>query len=190
MGGTFNDKQGNRLVKLARQTIQHELKGHKTAQLITVGDVPDAARRKRGTFVTLHRNGMLRGCIGNLDAEKTVFDGIVDNAINAAFHDSRFQPLSEEELKDTNIEISILTPSEPLEYIDGNDLISKLEPGIDGVTIKKRFKGATFLPQVWQQLQDPAQFLTHLCLKAGLKDQEWMDGSLDVSIYQVQSFED
>ena len=88
------------------------------------------------------------------------------------------------------IEVSILTDPKPLDYSDADDLLNKLRPGIDGVIIKKGFSQATFLPQVWEQLPDKKEFLTHLCLKAGLDGSEWKRAELEVSTYQVQAFEE
>ena len=112
------------------------------------------------------------------------------NAINAAFRDPRFPPLSRDELNRIKIEVSILTNPRPLEYKDAQDLLAKLRPGIDGVIIKKGFHEATFLPQVWEQLPRKEDFLTHLCLKAGLDGDAWRRGDLEVSTYQVQAFEE
>lgn len=181
----------NRLLKLARVTIKNRLTGN-------VKDVPDPDTEdyqnllavKGGTFVTLHRKGKLRGCIGNIETDKSVLKGVVDNAEHAAFHDTRFHPLTLDELADTVIEVSVLTPKKQLEYEDGKDLAERIRPGIDGVVIKKGRHSATFLPQVWEQLKTPQEFLSHLCIKAGLSSTQWQHGDLDVSVYQVQSFEE
>jgi len=184
-------EDGTLLLKIARENILGKF-GKKS-------DVPGSLKtnvsslvlkEKRGTFVSLHKKGDLRGCIGNIDPTKTILQGVMDNAKQAAFNDSRFSPLSYEELKDTHIEISILTPPEKLDYTDAKDLVAKLRPDIDGVMIKKQYKSATFLPQVWEQLKDPEIFLTHLCSKAGLPRDEWKSCDLNVLVYQVQSFQD
>ena len=112
------------------------------------------------------------------------------NAINAAFHDPRFPPLSERELEKVDIEVSILTEPQPLEYADGEDLLTKLRVNVDGVIIRKGHASATFLPQVWEQLPDPEDFLEHLCMKAGLSSNAWRNTKLDVLTYQVQYFEE
>ena len=179
------------LLELARQSILHEFQKQEES-LKTIKDKVSSLilKENRGTFVTLHKNRELRGCIGNIDPVKNIFKGIQDNAKHAAFDDTRFTPLTHEELKQTIIEISILTRPEKIEYTDSNDLIAKLPPGIDGVIIQKDYNSATFLPQVWDQLQAPKIFLTHLCTKAGLPSNEWESGNLDVSIYQVQLFEE
>ena len=184
-------EDGTLLLKIARENI--------LGKFGKTSDVPGSLKtsvsslvlkEKRGTFVTLHKKGDLRGCIGNIDPDKTILQGVMDNAKQAAFNDSRFSPLSYKELKDTHIEISILTPPQKLDYTDAKDLVAKLRPDIDGVMIKKQYKSATFLPQVWEQLKDPEIFLTHLCSKARLPRDEWKSCDLDVLVYQVQSFQD
>jgi AmmeMemoRadiSam system protein A len=143
-----------------------------------------------GTFVTLKIKGALRGCIGNLSPAGPVAESVRCNAISAAFHDSRFAPLTPLELENVEIDISVLSQPQTLEYRDGADLTSKLRPGIDGVILKLGSAGATFLPQVWDQLPSPELFLGHLCMKAGLADTAWQDSHPEIEIYQVQSFEE
>ena len=98
--------------------------------------------------------------------------------------------MTKEEWKNVKIEISILTEPELLSYTDAKDLLNKLRPGIDGVILKKGHYQATFLPQVWEQLPDKRMFLNHLCMKAGMNENEWLKGDLQVYIYQVQAFEE
>ena len=143
-----------------------------------------------GTFVTLKINNQLRGCIGNLTATEPLPDSVRKNAINAAFHDYRFSPLTSEELDRVEVEVSVLTEPQSLEYTDGKDLISKLRVNVDGVIIRKGSASATFLPQVWEQLPRPEDFLNHLCQKAGLSPNAWQATPLKVSTYQVQYFEE
>ncbi len=182
---------GALLLKLARQSIQNQLAGQQDKDESLESDLPENLKRQnRGTFVSLHKKGDLRGCIGNIGPVKTLAQGVLENARHAAFNDSRFQALSQQELDETIIEVSILTVPQEIEYSDYNDLISKLRPGVDGVMIKKAYQSATFLPQVWEQLTEPEQFLNHLCIKAGLAPEEWKAGDLCVSVYQVQSFEE
>lgn len=189
----LNTAQGRLLVKLARKTISERL-GVKAAD--SESDVPGSAlqddcfKLQCGTFVTLKIQGQLRGCIGNLTASESVLDGVRRNAINAAFHDPRFSPLSQDELDRTEIEVSILTEPRPLKYRDGQDLIQKLRAHVDGVIIRKGHASATFLPQVWEQLPEPDDFLTHLCRKAGLPADAWKSSNLEVLTYQVQYFEE
>lgn len=187
----ISKSDGILLLKLARQSIIHEFqnKGNKLKFLKDKAS-PLILEENRGTFVTLHINRKLRGCIGNIEPVKNIFQGVQDNAKNAAFSDTRFSPLSLEELDETIIEVSILTQPEKIYYTDSLDLITKLKPGIDGVIVKKKNNSATFLPQVWEQLKDPEIFLKHLCTKAGLPPDDWKSGDLGVATYQIQLFEE
>ncbi len=187
----INEKNGQLLVKLARQTIAKRLgveSGVDEDVSSRLSD--DIFQSRRGTFVTLTKNNQLRGCIGNLVPDKTVTKGVQENAINAAFNDPRFPALSKAELDQVDIEISLLTEPQPLDYKDADDLLAKLRPNVDGVILRKGMHSSTFLPQVWEQLPDKELFLSHLCLKAGLPGDEWKKGDLEVLTYQVQYFEE
>ncbi|MBN1832836.1 MAG: AmmeMemoRadiSam system protein A [Deltaproteobacteria bacterium] len=185
----LTEEEGKYLLSVARQTIEERLKGHEEKEQPEAFQSPKF-QGKRGTFVTLTENGALRGCIGHIVPQKSMIEGIRENAINAAFRDPRFPPLSEAEWKKVRVEISILTDPTPLDYTDAVDLLNRLRPGIDGLIIKKGFNQATFLPQVWEQLPDKKEFLRHLCLKAGLDRNAWKDDKLEVLVYQVQAFEE
>jgi AmmeMemoRadiSam system protein A len=187
--GKLTQEQGKYLIKVARETIERELFDKKGATDKDT-ELPEIFSERHGTFVTLTIGGNLRGCIGHIVPQESLIEGIRINAINAAFRDPRFPRLTREEWKNVRIEISSLTDPEPLAYSDSQDLLGKLRPLIDGVIIKKGFYQATFLPQVWEQLPDKKEFLTHLCLKAGLKGDEWKKGELEVSTYQVQAFQE
>jgi len=141
-----------------------------------------------GTFVTLRLKGQLRGCIGTVTASEPIKEVVMRNAISASFHDPRFSPLSIEELENVEIEVNILSQPELLEYTDADDLIAKLRVNIDGVIIQQGSASATFLPQVWKQLLQTEEFLSHLCLKAGLPAEIWRTDKLEVRTYQVQYF--
>jgi AmmeMemoRadiSam system protein A len=181
--------QGQALIKLARQTISERL--GKTSISVDPQTLADSAfQDRRGTFVTLTINKQLRGCIGNLNATDSILAGIKHNAINAAFHDPRFPQLKAHELDQVDIEVSILTEPKLLEYGDGKELLSKLRVHVDGVILRKGSANATFLPQVWEQLPRPEQFLSHLCVKAGLPADEWKKSRLEIMTYQVQYFEE
>ncbi|MFC1815964.1 AmmeMemoRadiSam system protein B [Thermodesulfobacteriota bacterium] len=189
----FSDAQGQVLVKLARKTIMDKL-GSGASEPASEDLLPalrdDRFKLHCGTFVTLKIKGQLRGCIGNLKSTEAVLDGVKRNAVNAAFHDPRFSPLSKDELDRTEIEVSILTEPQPLAFRDGQDLIKKLRAHVDGVIIRKGHASATFLPQVWEQLPRPEDFLTRLCMKAGLPSDAWKNSELEVLTYQVQYFEE
>jgi AmmeMemoRadiSam system protein A len=184
-------QQGDILLRLARQQIENRL-GVEASAVVKAEELNDPAfLEKRGVFVTLHKRHDLRGCIGSLVAMESIAEGIRSNALNAAFHDSRFAPLTAAELRDLHVEISVLTDPQPLTYGSADELTRRLRPAIDGVILKGPGNmSATFLPQVWQQLPTPEQFLGHLCRKAGLADGTWRSGTLQIFIYQVQSFEE
>lgn len=192
LSNRLNEKQGQILLKLARKTISEEL-GIKSrpGQDSLESDLEEKVlQRHSGTFVTLKINNQLRGCIGNLEASEPITKGVKRNAINAAFNDFRFSPLTVKEFDKIEIEISILSEPKPLEYKDSNDLIKKLRPNVDGVIIRKGHASATFLPQVWEQLKRPEDFLSHLCMKAGLPSDSWKSSKLEVLTYNVQYFEE
>jgi AmmeMemoRadiSam system protein A len=186
-------EKGQLLVKLARHTISEHLSKQIPQEEI---DSLNAAlsdpcfNLSCGTFVTLTIDGKLRGCIGNLTSDESLVSGIRRNAINAAFHDPRFSSLSLSELDLVSIEVSILSEPLPLHYRETDDLLKKIRPNIDGVILRKGIASATFLPQVWEQLPQPQDFLTQLCLKAGLAADAWQQSKLEVSTYQVQHFEE
>jgi AmmeMemoRadiSam system protein B/AmmeMemoRadiSam system protein A len=189
----LSEKQGQVLVKLARQTIMEKLGcevPETEAESVESALADECYQSHCGTFVTLKIDGQLRGCIGNLTATEPLSEGVRQNAINAAFHDPRFSPLTEKELDQIDIEVSILTEPQSLGYSDSTDLLSKLRVNVDGLIVRKGYSSATFLPQVWEQLPNPEDFLAHLCMKAGLPSDAWRDTKLEVLTYQVQYFEE
>ena len=185
--GLLTEKEGRHLLSMARRTIETRLSNQEGETSSDQSESPQY-KEKRGTFVTLTIEGALRGCIGHIIPQETLIEGVRINAINAAFKDPRFRPLSQKEWKRVKIEVSILTDPVPLRYSDAEDLLRKLTPGKDGVILKKGFHQATFLPQVWEQLPEVEEFLMQLCHKAGLNGDAWKREKLDVSIYQVQAF--
>ncbi len=181
--------RGQRLLRLARETIGQQLGIVTTVDPENLDD-PFFIQRC-GTFVTLKINNRLRGCIGNLEPQGRVVESVRRNAISAAFHDHRFSPLTPEEFTKIQIDISILTEAKAITYRDGDDLVSRLRPGVDGVILQQGRSRATFLPQVWEQVaDDPCVFLNHLCLKAGLPEYAWRDDHPDVFVYRVTCFEE
>ena len=185
----LTEEEGKYLLSEARKAIEKKIFDLAKKDEF---DRPDLTKlfERRGTFVTLTIEGGLRGCIGNIIPQEPLLQSVKANAINAAFHDPRFRPLSRKEWNKIKIEISILTDPKPLDYSDSMDLLEKLKPGQDGVIIKKGYHQATFLPQVWEQLPDKKDFLTHLCLKAGLDGDQWEKEKFEILTYQVQAFEE
>ncbi|MFY9707116.1 MAG: AmmeMemoRadiSam system protein A [Desulfobacterales bacterium] len=183
---TLSDDDRNCLLKLARSAITAELVGGD--EVIRPANPSAALQEKCGSFVTLHKNKALRGCIGTIEATRSLLAGVEDNARNSAFRDPRFPPLEADELPAIDIEISVLSVPVALKYDDADDLLKKLQPGIHGVIISRAWHSATFLPQVWEQLPDTTSFLEHLCLKAGLEKNSWKTGDLTVKVYTVEYF--
>jgi len=144
---------------------------------------------KRATFVTLHYDKNLRGCIGSLIAHRTLFDDISSNAISAAFKDTRFMPLEERELSHLTMEVSVLSIPKLLEYKDFNDLVSKIQVNTDGLILKHGGYHGTFLPQVWKQLSNPKIFLEHLSMKAGANPSIFNEHP-QIYTYQVKAIEE
>ncbi|HOJ62835.1 MAG TPA: AmmeMemoRadiSam system protein A [Spirochaetota bacterium] len=180
---TFSKEDKTFLINLARNTI---IKKTKKVWLTEeeIKKLPDFLKEKKGCFVTLNKKGQLRGCIGYIMPIIPLYQAIIENAYNAAYGDPRFLPVTQNEIKDLEIEITILTEPEKLEYKTINELLEKLIPEKHGVIIKKGFFSATFLPQVWEQLPDKKDFLSHLCMKAGLNPNEWQKGTLEVETYE------
>ncbi|CAB5125909.1 hypothetical protein D3OALGA1CA_2894 [Olavius algarvensis associated proteobacterium Delta 3] len=174
------------LMRLARSTVAAELKKEEAVR--QPEPLPPVLRQKRGCFVTLHKKGMLRGCIGTIEPVKPLAEGIAENAINAAFFDPRFPALSPEEYGEVDLEVSLLTVPEILEFRDSSDLLEKLEPGVHGVILSKGWHRATFLPQVWDQIPDKKVFLQHLCQKAGMEKDCWTDPDVEVQVYTAEHF--
>lgn len=177
------------LLELARKSIEEVLEAeHKIDRESLVRQYP-VLLEKVATFVTLTINDELRGCIGSLVAQRSLVDDIIHNAKAAAFQDPRFPPLSTSEYLHAAVEVSLLTPPELLEYEDADDLKSKIRPGVDGVILSYNGHQSTFLPQVWEQLDDPDDFFIHLGRKAGLPDNV-LSLHPDIYVYQVEKSRD
>ncbi|MBP5987170.1 MAG: AmmeMemoRadiSam system protein A [Azonexus sp.] len=135
-------------------------------------DAPEL-QKPGATFVTLTQHGNLRGCIGSLEAWRPLAQDVRENALAAAFRDPRFEPLSAGELSQTRVEVSLLTPAEPMSFTSEADALAQLRPNVDGVIFSAGHRRSTFLPQVWEQLPEPAAFMAHLKQKAGLPASYW-----------------
>lgn len=185
----LSEAEGHYLLAFARFTIEDALGAPTHAPQVPPS--LDRLREAGAAFVTLTvRGGALRGCIGSLIAHRPLLEDVRANALAAAFEDPRFPPLDASELSDLTVEVSVLSQPEPLDHGDTKQLVSLLRPGIDGVVIELGRHRATFLPQVWEQLPLPEEFLSHLCYKAGLPANAWRHGDLRVLTYQVQKFEE
>jgi AmmeMemoRadiSam system protein A len=175
----MNDTElGNVLLGLARGAIAERFGRN--------GVVPaahEALERPGATFVTLTQQGRLRGCIGSLQAHRRLLDDVRENAVAAAFRDPRFPPLAVDEFDLTAVEVSLLTAPEPLCFRDEADFMAQLRPGVDGIVFQYGHHRSTFLPQVWESLPEPRQFMQQLKRKAGLPPDFWHD---DVRILRYE----
>jgi len=164
---------------LARKAVETYVKN---GTKISLKLVPEKLKEKRDVFVTLKENGSLRGCIGTLGNPQPIYGAIVDMAISAAVHDTRFEPVTKDELPHLEYEISILTEPEKLNYSSSEELLGKIRG--KGVILSKGPFQATYLPQVWEDLPEPDLFLSSLCEKAGLPSNEWKKG-VDIRTYEA-----
>ena len=162
------DALGSALLVSARNAIAERL-GLPTLAVDTAPELAEPG----ATFVTLTQKGQLRGCIGSLEAHRPLATDVAENAIAAAFRDPRFAPLSSQEFPQTRVEVSLLTPPEPFAVLDEADALARLRPGTDGLILSYGGRRATFLPQVWDSLPDPQEFVAQLKLKAGLPADFW-----------------
>lgn len=179
MSDFLNKNQQKFLLRLARQTIEQYLKSGKTPQ-IKMDD--EHLKEKRGAFVTLKVNDQLRGCIGYPLPYKPLYETIVDVAISAATQDYRFQPLTYEELKETKIEISVLSLPQLIKEV------KEIEVGRHGIVISKGLNKGLLLPQVPLEYDwDLETYLRHGCLKAGLDEDEWKKG-VQIEVFEAQVF--
>lgn len=177
----------NQLLKFSRSVLENAIddKGHD----LNIYRVPEF-EEKRGMFVTLHKKGNLRGCIGRLEANNSIYHNVIDLSKAAAFEDHRFSRLTSKELKLVNIEISLLSLPEPIEGTSSYDKILKIKPKIDGIILTVGGRNATFLPQVWNSVPIREDFISELCRKAGLGKDYWEKNDIELSKYRVECFEE
>ena len=173
---------GNVLLPLARAAIASQLGLNRAAR----EDLP-WLREQGACFITLMQGDTLRGCIGTLRAHRALADDVKANAAAAAFRDPRFPPLAAAELGAVALEISVLSALEPMPCADEPDALKQLRAGVDGVVLEYGHHSSTFLPQVWDNFREPAEFLAHLKYKAGLPPDFW-DPGLKLSRYSVSKW--
>ncbi len=176
------------LMDVARRSIEHGLASGQPLVVIPSEYHLDL-KAVRASFVTLQKNGQLRGCIGHLEAVQPVVVDVAENAFAAAFRDPRFSPLTAAEWPDVDVHLSLLTPPERMRFSDEADLIGQIRAGEDGLILQDGPNRGTFLPSVWESLPNPVDFLIHLKRKAGLAANHWSD-RVEVYRYHTESFGD
>jgi len=183
----LTDTDRSFLLALARQSIENYANGASLPSIDLYALSP-LLREQGACFVTLTYQGYLRGCVGALDPYQSLADDVREHAVAAAFQDYRFPPVQANEIKDIEIEISYLTRPKILNYVNPAELPEILRPNIDGVVVRDGMRRATFLPQVWEKIPDPEEFLEQLCMKMGASADLWRRKKLDVLTYQVEEF--
>ncbi len=187
MFGELNPEEQDILLDLADASIVASAEKSSIPSIEGIS-LPTRLTEPGASFVTLNIAGHLRGCIGTIEATLPLAQDVIKNASSAAQHDPRFQPVTPEEIGQIETEVSVLTTPEILTYSSSDDLLSRLKPGIDGVILKKGARRATFLPQVWEKVDDAEDFLSRLCLKAHLARDAWRDEDLEILTYTVECF--
>ena len=165
-------EQGARILRAAMQTVGYGIKNGKPPKL-DLPSFPAELQDNRATFVTINKNGQLRGCIGTIQAYQPLITDLVENAFKAAMKDPRFPPTQEDEAGALEISVSLLSPMSEMTFSDEADLLSQLRPRQDGLIISDQGKRSVFLPQVWDSIPDAKSFLTRLKQKAGLAADHW-----------------
>jgi AmmeMemoRadiSam system protein A len=184
---SLSDSERSFLLSLARQSIENYINNHQITKLDPKILTP-ILKQDGASFVTLTIGGNLRGCVGALEPYQSLAEDVIEHAIAAATQDYRFPPVQAAEIKKLEIEISYLTRPKILNYDNPSDLVKLLRPKIDGVVIRDGKRRATFLPQVWEKIPDPEEFLDELCMKMGSTPDLWRRKKLEVLIYQVEEF--
>ncbi len=173
---------------IARESILKQFSGLEMDKNTLLATYPELSKPK-ATFVTLTLHGQLRGCIGSLVAHRPLLDDLISNAQSAAFRDPRFSPLSHEEFSMIKIEISLLSEPKLVSYTDKVELKSLVRKGIDGVILRVGNYQTTFLPQVWEELDDFESFFAHLGMKAGIGNNP-LAYHPEIYIYQVEKIKE
>jgi hypothetical protein len=171
MPGTGPANPGATLLPIARAAISVAL-----GRRVEVAEHAVWLQALGACFVTLTQDGQLRGCIGTLEARRTLLADVKENAVAAAVRDPRFAPLTAGELERTDIEVSLLSPMQALRFDTEAQALTQLRPGIDGVVLEFERYRSTFLPQVWAQLPTASEFMAQLKRKAGLPPHFWSEG--------------
>jgi AmmeMemoRadiSam system protein A len=185
----LNNEEQDFLLRIARQALEEGVRHDRLAPL-DPNTVPPRLKEQGASFVTLTVGGNLRGCIGALEPYQPLVEDVREHAVAAALQDYRFPPVQPDELDGIRIELSRLTVPQPLEYTTPEDLLAKLNPYLDGVVLRDGPQRATFLPQVWEKIPDPADFLDNLCYKMGARPELWRMKHLEVLIYHVEEFQE
>lgn len=181
----YTAQEKTRLHQTAHGSIKHGLR-YRRPMPVNLDDLSESLKAERACFVTLKREGELRGCIGSIEASRALIEEVSENAYAAAFRDRRFTPLTTEEFENIEISLSVLTDAVPVTVASTLELADLLRPNIDGVILQSGRRRGVFLPQVWETLPDPEAFIHHLKRKAGMPE-GIQPPALRISLFQVES---
>jgi AmmeMemoRadiSam system protein A len=184
---SLSDDEKKELLALARRSAASAARGKDFSEA-NLTELCSAFQEQAATFVTITKNGLLRGCVGCLEPYQALALDVIEHSSAAAIRDYRFPPIRPDELDVLAFEISVLTPPRKLVYSKPQDLFHLICPGLDGVVLQDGLRRATFLPQVWEQLPVFEDFMCHLCRKMGASPDLWKQRILDVYLYQVIEF--
>lgn len=176
-------------IALARETILRISKGSPPPEPAATQLSP-AVLKPQACFVTLLKDGHLRGCIGQTIATRPLYESVISSAEGAAARDPRFPPVHPDEVAQLHIGISVLTAPVPLMASSPEHLLEQIEPLRHGVLFRLKGVTSTFLPQVWHELPDKVQFMERLARKAGFGPHEWRNADAVISVYEAESFEE
>lgn len=180
------EEQRVELLRVARRSIEEGCHYNRPLS-VELGRYKKELQNKGASFVTLKKEGALRGCIGTLEAYQPLVKDVSQHAFDAAFSDPRFSMVTPDELGLITVSISVLTAAENLQFSDETDLLEKIQPGTDGLILQEGTRRGTFLPSVWESLPDKMDFLQQLKRKAGLPENYWSE-KLAVSRYRTFEF--
>jgi AmmeMemoRadiSam system protein A len=175
------------LLELARRSVNEAVRFERILE-VDSAEIPEELQESWGCFVTLNKDGRLRGCVGDIFPRRYLYQAVVYSAAYAAVRDRRFKPVGPEELDEIEIEISLLSLPTRQEFKSPEELLDKLRPGIDGVVLRVGRRQATYLPHVWKQLPRKQEFLERLAEKAGLERSEWRNPEARILLYQAEVF--
>jgi AmmeMemoRadiSam system protein A len=185
----FDHQTGATLVKIARRSLEEYVR-HQQRYKPDFETLPNSLCQPGCSFVTLTHHGQLRGCMGNTQARYPLAEDVAYNAVSAASRDPRFTAVAAHELAELRLEVTILTPPEVLPYRTYEELLDSLRPGVDGVILSLGMRRGLLLPQVWDRLTEPGQFLRMITYKAGISAHELMayPPTVTVHTFRVQHF--
>ncbi|MCA9935964.1 MAG: AmmeMemoRadiSam system protein A [Ardenticatenaceae bacterium] len=185
----LDTEMGVQLVQIARRSLEQYVR-HKQHYSPDLNQLPHSVCQPGCSFVTLTDHGWLRGCIGNTQARWALAEDVARNAVAAASRDPRFSPVTSRELEDIRLEVTLLTPPQELTYHTYEDLLGKLRPRVDGVMLTWDLRRGLLLPQVWDRIPEPVEFLRAITHKAGIPQHELMmyPPTISVHTFQVQHF--